>query len=123
MASAILLADDEKDFVDTLGERLELRGYAVRVVYDGISALAAAQEALPDIAIVDWLMPGKSGDAVLHELHARQPHLPVILLTGHGARDDHGCTPCAEAFACLTKPVALDTLLEQIQLALGGVQV
>ena len=38
MALRILLADDEKEFVDTLAERLSLRGYAPYVVYDGISA-------------------------------------------------------------------------------------
>ena len=42
MALRILLADDEKEFVDTLAERLSLRGYAPYVVYDGISALQAA---------------------------------------------------------------------------------
>ena len=45
MALRILLADDEKDFVETLAERLELRGHNVHVVFDGIAALNAAASA------------------------------------------------------------------------------
>lgn len=58
MALRILLADDEKEFVETLAERLTLRGHATRVVYDGPSALAAVEDEVPDVAVLDLLMPG-----------------------------------------------------------------
>ena len=77
MALRILLADDEKDFVDTLAERLRLRGYDVRVVYDGLSALQEADKDTPDVAVLDLLMPGLSGDEALHRLKAAHPGLPI----------------------------------------------
>ena len=66
MALRVLLADDEKEFVETLAERLDLRGIEVRVALDGKAALTtldemAAAEALPDVMVVDLLMPGMTG--------------------------------------------------------------
>ena len=61
MALRILLADDEKEFVDTLAERLSLRGYAPCVVYDGISALQAATPEKPDVVVLDLDLAGESG--------------------------------------------------------------
>ena len=113
----ILLADDEKDFVDTLAERLELRGFTVRVAYDGVSALRAATGEKPDVVVLDMLMPGMSGDETLRRLKDIFPLLPVILLSGHEVVDDNGTGPVSQAFACLTKPLALDNLLETLTAA------
>ena len=53
MALQILLADDEKDFVDTLAERLRIRDFSVRVVYNGLDAVAAVKESRPAVVILD----------------------------------------------------------------------
>lgn len=58
MGLKVLLADDETEYVDTLAERLELRDYSVRVVHDGISALTAVEEDMPDVVVLDLFMPG-----------------------------------------------------------------
>ena len=84
MALRVLLADDEKEFVETLAERLDLRGIEVRVALDGKAALTtldemAAAEALPDVMVVDLLMPGMTGDAVLQQVRQKYPGLPVIV--------------------------------------------
>ena len=96
MALRILLADDEKEFVETLAERLTLRGHATRVVYDG---------------------PGLPGDETLRRIKAAHPELPVILLTGHDAVDDTGVAPAAQAFACLTKPLSFAVFQETLEAA------
>ena len=98
MALRVLLADDEKEFVETLAERLDLRGIEVRVALDGKTALTtldemAAAEALPDVMVVDLLMPGMTGDAVLQQVRQKYPGLPVIVLTGHDSVDDSGDSP------------------------------
>ena len=67
MALHILLADDEREFVETLAERLGLRGHHVRVVYDGLSALAEMEKELPQVMVIDWMMPGLSGEEVLRK--------------------------------------------------------
>ena len=97
MSLRILLADDEKEFVDTLAERLSLRGFAPYVVYDGISALQAATPEKPDVVVLDLFMPGLSGDeveglfvaegrrscgigkALLDYVKARHPHLALYV--------------------------------------------
>lgn len=120
MALRILLADDEKEFVETLAERLSLRGHEVRVVYDGPAALQAVAARLPDVAVLDLFMPGLPGDEVLRRIKVAHPELPVILLTGHDAVDDTGVTPAAQAFACLTKPLSFAIFLETLEAAARG---
>lgn len=117
MALRILLADDEKEFVETLAERLGLRGHQVRVVYDGASAVAEVEKEPPQVMVVDWMMPGLSGEEVLRKIRASHPQVPVIVLTGHQAVDDNGQDPVSGAFMCLTKPVAFATLLDAITAA------
>ncbi|MDD4702332.1 MAG: response regulator [Desulfovibrio sp.] len=117
MALRILLADDEKDFVETLSERLELRGHSVRVVFDGIAALNAAALETPDVVVLDLLMPGLPGDEVLRRLKSVLPGLPIILLTGHEVVDDTGLSPVSQAFACLTKPLSFNVFLETLEAA------
>lgn len=114
----ILLVDDEKDFVQTLAERLKLRGLNVELAYDGPGALDSVSRLKPDAVVLDLYMPGMTGDEVLHSIKSRHPDLPVILLTGHCAQDDTGKGPEDRAFACLTKPLALPVLLETLKAAL-----
>lgn len=113
----ILLVDDERDFVETLAERLELRGLSPRVAFDGPGALEAVAAKAPDLVVLDLYMPGLSGAEVLHSIKARHPDLPVILLTGHGSVDDGGDGPVAAAFACHTKPLSLDDLWRTLEAA------
>lgn len=77
----------------------------------------AAAEALPDVMVVDLLMPGMTGDAVLQQVRQKYPGLPVIVLTGHDSVDDSGDSPVASAFACLTKPLSLGMFLETLEAA------
>ncbi|WP_337529047.1 response regulator [Desulfovibrio sp.] len=105
-----------------MAERLDLRGIEVRVALDGKAALTtldemAAAEALPDVMVVDLLMPGMTGDAVLQQVRRKYPGLPVIVLTGHDSVDDSGDSPVASAFACLTKPLSLGMFLETLEAA------
>ena len=88
MAIHILLADDEKDFVDTLAERLKIRDFSVRVVYNGLDAIAAVRDSRPDVVILDLYMPGLSGDETLQQMAALHKNLPVILLTGQAGVEE-----------------------------------
>ena len=117
MSLRILLADDEKEFVDTLAERLSLRGFAPYVVYDGISALQAATPEKPDVVVLDLFMPGLSGDEVLRRLKVLYPDLPVILLTGHEAVDDNGTNPVERNGLYDTIPLSFNVFLETLQAA------
>ncbi|NLZ18066.1 MAG: response regulator [Desulfobulbaceae bacterium] len=112
MALRVLLIDDETEFVDTLAERLALRGYDPRVAYSGQSALQAVRTDKPDVVVLDMLMPGMPGEETLRRLKDIFPDLPVIVLSGHGVVGDTCPMAVEQAFACMTKPLALKALLE-----------
>ncbi len=79
----ILLVDDEKQFVDTLAERLAMRGFSARVAYDGPQALKAVEDPT-DVIVLDLRMPGMDGFEVLRSVKKSNPQVQVIILTGHG---------------------------------------
>ncbi len=117
MALRVLLIDDENEFVDTLAERLELRGYKPSIAYGGQAALEALRAEKPDVVVLDMLMPGMSGEETLRRLKDMCPDLPVIVLSGHGMVKDGSAGTADQAFACLTKPLALSALLETLAAA------
>ncbi len=118
MGFRLLLADDERDFVDTLAERLRLRDYEVQVVYDGAEAIRAATSNKPDLVVLDLFMPGLSGDEAVKQLKMMYPTMPIILLTGHQAVDDNGTNPVSQTFACLTKPLAFKDFVAIVEAAI-----
>ena len=78
----VLVADDSRPFAEMLRASLEDAGFQVVTAYSGPAALAAMENNDVDIAVLDVLMPGISGDAVAHRLRQLDPDLPVLLMTG-----------------------------------------
>ncbi len=122
MPSKILLVDDEREFVQTLSERLLMRDMGSAVAYDGESALEVVREDEPDVMILDLKMPGIDGIEVLRRVKATQPEIEVIILTGHGSEADK--TTCMQlgAFAYLQKPVDVEELSATIKQANEKIQ-
>jgi two-component system, OmpR family, response regulator CpxR len=115
LPSKVLLVDDEREFVETLSERLMLREIGSAVVYDGTEALRVATEEEPDVIVLDLKMPGIDGVEVLKRLKKDHPEMEVIILTGHGsARDRETCMQLG-AFAYLEKPVDIEQLSKVMQ--------
>ncbi len=113
----ILLVDDEKEFAETLAERLTARGHRVRVAFDGPQALEALKQRPFDAVILDLFMPGMDGLATMREMKARQPLVEVILLTGHGSVDTAVAGLKNGAFDYVLKPAKFEELLEKLQAA------
>ena len=107
----ILLVDDEKEFVESLSERLELRNLEADVAYDGEQALAALKEGKHDVMVLDLRMPGIDGIEVLRRAKKRNPDVQVVVLTGHGTEKDEEQAKKLGAFAYLKKPVDIDHLV------------
>jgi DNA-binding response OmpR family regulator len=80
----ILVVDDEKKIVDIVKAYLEREGYHVAVAYDGESALNLIGKEIPDLVILDLMLPGVSGLDVCRRLRSRSD-VPIIMLT---ARDE-----------------------------------
>lgn len=111
----VMLVDDESDFVETLAERLEIRGFAPAVALNGRSALEQLESFKPQIMILDLKMPGMSGLEVLRETLRRAPSLPVVMLTGHGSDLERDEALASGAHTYLQKPVDIDNLTKLIQ--------
>jgi len=117
MPSKVLLVDDEREFVQTLSERLIMRDMGSAVAYDGESALNLIKEDEPEVIIVDLKMPGVDGLEVLRKVKETRPQIEVIILTGHGHEEDRQLCMDLGAFAYLQKPLDINVLSETIQKA------
>jgi two-component system response regulator CpxR len=117
MPSKVLLVDDEREFVQTLSERLTMRDMGSAVAYDGESALKLIKEDEPEVIIVDLKMPGVDGLEVLRKVKETRPEIEVIILTGHGHEEDRQLCMELGAFAYLQKPLDINVLSETIQKA------
>ncbi|MFA5135067.1 MAG: response regulator [Patescibacteria group bacterium] len=86
----VLLVEDDSFLAGMYVTKLELEGFEVRVAADGEKALKLAAEAVPDIVLLDIILPKMSGFDVLADLKqsAATKNTPVILLTNLGQRDD-----------------------------------
>ncbi len=115
--SKVLLVDDEREFVQTLSERLQLRDMGSAVAYDGESALSMVQEDEPEVMIIDLKMPGVNGLEILKKVKATQPQIEVIVLTGHGSEADRKQCMDLGAFAYMQKPVDINLLSEALKKA------
>lgn len=80
----MLIVDDEREFVDFLKERLELRGIHPIVAYSGEEAVELAKKKHIDAAIVDLKMPGMDGLVCITKLKEHNPKVKTVLLTGFG---------------------------------------
>ena len=122
MPSKVLLVDDERDFVQTLSERLIMRDMGSAVAYDGESALTMIKDEEPEVMILDLRMPGIDGIEVLRQVKASNPDIEVIVLTGHGTEKDRDLCMALGAFAFLQKPVDIQLLSQTLMKANEKVQ-
>ncbi len=112
---SVMLVDDEKEFVDTLAERLELRGIGVRVANDGETALPMIDDDPPDLVFLDMMMPGIGGLETLKRIKERHPAVQVILLTGRGSDQDGMDGMNMGAADYIMKPIEIDQLMEKLE--------
>lgn len=122
LPSKLLLVDDEREFVETLSERLLMRDMGSAVAYDGESALSLVQEDEPEVMILDLKMPGIDGIQVLRQVKSTRPEIEVIILTGHGSETDREVCMQLGAFAYLQKPVDIDVLSDTLKRANAKIQ-
>ncbi|MFF0159485.1 response regulator transcription factor [Streptomyces sp. NPDC005263] len=86
----VLIADDDADIRDLVDFKLTQSGHEVTAVEDGMAALRAVREQLPDLALLDIRMPGMSGLDVCRELRAaaETANIPVIMITARSQEGD-----------------------------------
>ena len=109
----LLLVDDEIDFLQAIAERLTLKDFDVIAASTGSEAIAAAENDLFDVAVVDFQMPGMDGTQVLKALKDRHRYLEIIMLTGHATIDSAVESTKLGAFKFLEKPYVFEKLRGQ----------
>jgi len=113
----ILLVDDEKDFVEMLGLRLEEIGERVTPAYSGRECLQVLEKKELDVVILDILMPGMDGIETLKEIKRKRPLVEVIMLTGHGTTESAVEGMKLGAFDYLLKPARFEELTAKLEAA------
>jgi len=120
----ILIVEDEPSLATLLRYNVEKEGYRVAEANDGEEALVLVQEEMPQLVILDWMLPKVSGIEVCRRLRARveTKNLPIIMLTARGEDADRvrGLDTGADDY--LTKPFSMTELLARVRAVLRRIR-
>ena len=115
MEAKVLLVDDEKDFLESMSERMRLRGMDVTMASSAKEALALIEIDVFDAVILDFQLPEMDGMAVLKKIKARHPEAQIILLTGHASLERGVEAIKIGASDFLEKPADIEALSKKIK--------
>lgn len=119
MPHKILFVEDDADFNELITEKLENQGYLVRSVSDGAVAVAAFREFEPDLVLLDWQLPGKSGIEITKELKEFSM-VPIIMVTAkNDAADYDEALNIAGAEDFIDKLEVMEMLLPRVKVNLA----
>ena len=120
----ILVVDDERDITELLAYNLRRAGFDVVIALSGRQALAAVELRIPDLVILDVMLPELSGIEVAGRLRAnpRAAHVPIVMLTAKTEEVDQivGLTVGADDY--VTKPFSMKVLLARVEAVLRRAQ-
>ncbi|MFN3229533.1 MAG: phosphate regulon transcriptional regulator PhoB [Asticcacaulis sp.] len=124
MTPYILVVEDEDALATLLQYNLEKEGYKVTMASDGEEALVQIDERLPDLVILDWMLPKVSGIEVCRRLRGRAEtrNLPIIMLTARGEETDRirGLDTGADDY--VVKPFSMTELTARIRAVLRRIR-
>ena len=121
MAFKILVAEDEPSIVISLEFLLKGAGYAVTVARDGSEALKLAESLVPDLVVLDVMLPAVNGFEVCRRIreNAATRRMKILMLTARGRESEMEKGVAAGANAYMTKPFATRELVETVARLLG----
>ena len=120
MSARILVVEDEEPISQLLAYNLGKEGFAVATAADAEEAMLAVEENRPDLAILDWMLPGVSGIELCRQLRARPAtrEIPVIMLTARGEDEDRVRGLDVGADDYVTKPFSMSELVARMRAVL-----
>jgi two-component system alkaline phosphatase synthesis response regulator PhoP len=118
----ILIVEDEPNMVAGLRDNFEFEGYQVVTAPDGVAGLERALSEMPDLVILDVMMPRMSGLEVCQQLKAKRPSIPIIMLTARGQEVDKVVGLELGADDYVTKPFSIRELLARVKAVLRRAQ-
>jgi len=112
----VLVVEDEADLLDLISFNLEREGFACRCAVDGEAGLAAVAHTVPDLIILDRMLPKRSGDEVIAALRhdVRTASVPVIMLTAKADEADELVGFAMGADDYVTKPFSMKALVARV---------
>ena len=117
MTEKVLLVDDEKDFVEALGERMENRGMNVTTTTSATDAIARVKAESYDAVVLDLQMPEMDGIQVLKAIKEIKPEMQIILLTGYATVEKGIEAIKMGAMDLIEKPADIAIITEKIKKA------
>jgi two-component system, OmpR family, response regulator MprA len=111
----VLVVDDDRAIRESLDRALSLEGYRVVAASDGAQALDLVSADVPDVIVLDLMMPNVDGLTVCRRLRARRDRTPILMLTARTETSDRVSGLDAGADDYLPKPFDLDELLARIR--------
>lgn len=120
----VLVVEDEDALATLLTWNLEKEGYAVRLAVDGEEALMMVDEQLPDLVLLDWMLPKVAGIEVCRRLRARPDarNIPIIMMTARSEESDRirGLDTGADDY--VTKPFSTTELMARVRAVLRRIR-
>jgi DNA-binding response OmpR family regulator len=122
MAEKILLVDDNTTNLQVLFQALSPEGYELLVAQSGEQALETAQEAKPDLVLLDVKMPGIDGFETFRRLRAAEEtaEIPVVFISAHANVESMDEAKVLGAEGYLTKPFQFDEVIAKVRAVLEG---
>ncbi len=117
----ILIVDDEQDIVESLKFVLETAGFNCYTAFDGEEGLRLAKEIIPDLIILDVMMPKINGYKIsrLLKYDSKYKNIPILMITARSQEEDKLIGEETGADEYITKPFDLDDVLKQVENYLG----
>ena len=117
MAKKVLIVDDEQDIVETLKFVIEATGFECHCAYDGEEGLNKAKEIIPDLIILDVMMPVMNGYKIsrLLKFDTKYKDIPILMLTARSQEKDKELGKETGADEYITKPFDIDFVLERVK--------
>jgi two-component system nitrogen regulation response regulator NtrX len=119
MFPSLLIVDDEPFILQSLSGILSDEGFEVSTASNGYEALKRIEEDSPDLVLLDIWMPGLDGIETLKEIKKNNPHIQVIIITGHGNIETAVKAIKIGAFDLIEKPLSIDKVILAINNALN----
>lgn len=122
MAKRVLLAEDEANIAESIAFLLERAGFEVTVENDGRRALDSVMADVPDVLVLDVMLPGLDGYEILRTLRSdrRGESLPVLMLTAKGQREDREMALKCGADLFMTKPFSNAEIVSAVRTLADG---
>lgn len=117
MGKHVVLVEDEINIAEAIRFLLSQEGWRVETLANGTAAVDVIRKVLPDLVMLDVMLPGKSGFEILHDLRADPAfdNLPILMLTARGQGRDREMAEKAGVSRFMTKPFSNAEMLDAVR--------